>query len=136
LEYETRKKYIDIDLKLLGWKFMSGARKDCVEVEMQVTGMPKELGSGQGFVDYVLWGKDGTPLAIIEAKRTTKDAKKGTHQAWLYANCIKKMTGHRPIIFNTNGYDYFIWDYKTAPQRKVSSVFSRDDLQKLFNRRF
>jgi type I restriction enzyme, R subunit len=135
-EYETRKKYIDIDLKLLGWKFSNSSRKDCVEVEMPVVGMPKESGSGQGFVDYVLWGKDGTPLAIIEAKRTTKDAKKGTHQAWLYANCLEKMTGHRPIIFNTNGYDYFIWDDKTGPQRRVSSVFSRDDLQGLFNRGF
>src|SRR5690606_35223508 len=104
--------------------------------EMPVVGMPKELGSGQGFVDYVLWGKDGTPIAIIEAKRTIKDPKNGTHQAWLYANCIEQMTGHRPIIFNTNGYDYFIWDDKTSPQRSVSSVFSRDDLQKIYNRRF
>lgn len=135
-EYQTRKKYIDVDLKLLGWQFSQSARKDCVEEEMPVVGMPKESGSGEGFVDYVLWGKDGTPLALIEAKRTFKDARKGTHQAWLYANCIEQMTGHRPIIFNTNGYDYFIWDDKTGPQRRVCSVFSRDDLQRLFNRRF
>ncbi|MGF7060029.1 DEAD/DEAH box helicase family protein [Brassicibacter mesophilus] len=135
-EYETRKKYIDVDLKALGWRFSQSKRKDCVEVEMPVVGMPKELGSGEGFVDYVLWGKDGTPIALIEAKRTFKDARKGTHQAWLYANCIEQMTGHRPIIFNTNGYDYFIWDDKTGPQRRVSSIFSRDDLQRLFNRRF
>lgn len=135
-EYETRKKYIDVDLKLLGWKFSQTARKDCVEIEMPVIGMPKEAGSGEGFVDYVLWGKDGTPIALIEAKRTFKDARKGTHQAWLYANCIEQMTGHRPIIFNTNGYDCFIWDDKSGPQRRVSSVFSRDDLQRLFNRRF
>ena len=134
-EYATRKKYIDVDLKLLGWQFSQSARKDCVEEEMPVVGMPKESGSGEGFVDYVLWGKDGTPLAILEAKRTFKDARKGTHQAWLYANCIEQMTGHRPIIFNTNGYDCFIWDDKTGPQRPVNSVFSRDDLQKLFNRR-
>ncbi len=134
-EYQTRKRYIDVDLKLLGWKFFQSERKDCVEEEMPVAGMPKELGSGNGFVDYVLWGKDGTPIALIEAKRTFKDARKGTHQAWLYANCIEKMTGHRPIIFNTNGYDYFIWDDKTGPQRKVRGIFSRDDLQRLFNRR-
>lgn len=135
-EFATRKRYIDVDLKTLGWNFSQTSKKDCVEVEMPVVGMPKELGSGQGFVDYVLWGKDGTPIAIIEAKRTIKDPKNGTHQAWLYANCIEQMTGHRPIIFNTNGYDYFIWDDKTSPQRSVSSVFSRDDLQKIYNRRF
>jgi type I restriction enzyme R subunit len=135
-EYATRKRYIDVDLKLLGWQFSRTARKDCVEEEMPVSGMPPESGSGEGFVDYVLWGKDGTPLAIIEAKRTFKDAHQGTHQAWLYANCIEQMTGHRPIIFNTNGYDCFIWDDKTEPQRRVSSTFFRDDLQRLFNRRF
>lgn len=135
-EYETRKKYIDVDLKALGWKFSQITRRDCVEKEMPVVGMPKELGSGSGFVDYVLWGKDGTPIGLIEAKRTFKDARKGTHQAWLYANCIEQMTGYRPIIFNTNGYDWFIWDDKTGPQRRVSGVFSRDDLQRIFNRRF
>jgi type I restriction enzyme R subunit len=135
-EYETRKKYIDVDLKLLGWRFSQSTRKDCVEVEMPVTGMPRDLGSGEGFVDYVLWGKDGAPIALIEAKRTFKDARKGSHQAWLYANCIEKMTGHRPIIFNTNGYDYFIWDDKTGPQRRISGIFSKDDIQRLVNRRF
>ncbi len=135
-EYETRKKYIDVDLKLLGWNSSQSDRKDCVETEMPVEGMPKEDGVGNGFVDYVLWGKDGTPIAIIEAKRTLKDARKGKHQAWLYANCIEKMTGHRPIIFNTNGYDYYIWDDKTSPQREVSGLFSREDLEKLYNRRF
>jgi type I restriction enzyme R subunit len=135
-EYATRKKYIDIDLKLLGWQFSRTARKDCVEEEMPVSGMPRQSGSEEGFVDYVLWGKDGTPLAIIEVKRTIKDARQGTHQAWLYANCIEQMTGRRPIIFNTNGYDCYFWDDQTGPQRRVSSVFSRDDLQRLFNRRF
>lgn len=134
-EFETRKKYIDVDLRLLGWEFKQGVYRDCVEREVPVKGMPPELGSGNGFVDYVLYGKDGTPLAIIEAKRTTKDAKKGKHQAWLYANCIEEMTGHRPIIFNTNGFETYIWDDKVSPQRQVSGIFSKDDLQRLYNRR-
>lgn len=134
-EYETRKQYIDIDLKEMGWKFSQTDRRDCVETEMPVTGMPRELGSGNGFVDYVLWGKDGTPIALIEAKRTFKDPRDGKHQAWLYANCIEQMTGHRPIMFNTNGHDCYIWDDKIGPQRRVSGLFSRDDLQRMFNRR-
>ncbi|HHW12731.1 MAG TPA: DEAD/DEAH box helicase family protein [Firmicutes bacterium] len=134
-EFATRKKYIDVDLKLMGWRFSQTDRRDCVEEEMRVVGMPRESGSGEGFVDYVLWGKDGLPLAIIEAKRTFKDALDGTHQAKLYADCLEKMTGRRPIIFNTNGYDYFLWDDRTGPQRRVSGVFSRDDLQRLINRR-
>ncbi|NRY60648.1 DEAD/DEAH box helicase family protein [Clostridium beijerinckii] len=134
-EFETRRRYIDVELRLLGWEFKEGFFRDCVEREVPVKGMPKELGSGNGFVDYVLYGKDGTPLAIIEAKRTTKDAKKGKHQAWLYANCIEEMTGNRPIIFNTNGFETYIWDDKFSPQRQVSGVFSKDDLQRLYNRR-
>lgn len=135
-EFETRKKYIDVDLRLLGWEFKQGVYRDCVEREVRVTGMPKEVSeAGEGRIDYVLYGKDGTPLAIIEAKRTTKDAKKGKHQAWLYANCIEEMTGHRPIIFNTNGFETYIWDDKVSPQRQVSGVFSKDDLQRLYNRR-
>lgn len=134
-EFATRKKYIDVDLKIMGWRFSQSERRDCVEEEMPVGGMPRESGSGQGFIDYVLWGKDGLPLAIIEAKRTFKDARQGNYQAQLYADCLERMTGRRPIIFNTNGYDYFIWDDQTGPQRRVSSVFSRDDLQRLINRR-
>jgi type I restriction enzyme, R subunit len=132
-EFETRKRYIDVDLKTLGWNFSQTNRRDCVEIEMPIVGMPNV--SGTGFVDYVLWGKDGVPIAIIEAKRTLKDPKNGTHQAWLYANSIEQMTGHRPIIFNTNGYDTLVWDDKTAPQRSVSSIFSREDIQRMFNRR-
>lgn len=134
-EIKTRRKYIDLDLKLLGWEFKQGIRKDCVEIEVPVKGMPKALGSGNGFVDYVLYGKDGTPLALIEAKKTIKDAKIGEHQAKLYADCIEEMTGFRPIIFNTNGFETYIWDDQVSPQRQVSGVFSKDELQRIFNRR-
>lgn len=134
-EFETRRKYIDVDLRLLGWEFKQGVRRDCIEIEVPVTGMPAALGSGNGFVDYVLYGKDGTPLAIIEAKKTIKNAKIGTHQAKLYADCIEQMTGCRPIIFNTNGFETYMWDDQVSPQRQVSGVFSRDDLQRIYNRR-
>jgi len=127
-EFETRKKYIDVDLKLLGWTF-----GDDVREEIEVNGMPNN--QGIGFVDYVLYGKDGLPLGLIEAKRTSKDPKIGQQQAKLYADCLEHMTGRRPIMFNTNGFETFIWDDKTAPQRPVSGIFAREDLEKLMNRR-
>lgn len=68
-EFLTRKKYIDVDLKLLGWKF-----GDDVREEVELEGMPN--GEGKGVADYVLYGKDGLPLAVIEAKRTSIDPKK------------------------------------------------------------
>lgn len=127
-EYETRKKYIDVDLKMLGWTI-----GDDVLEEVEVTCMPNA--EGVGYVDYVLYGKDGLPLALIEAKRTSKDPKIGTHQAKLYADCLERMTGRRPIIFTTNGFETNIWETPDTPQRKVSGLFSRRDLEKLINRR-
>ncbi len=127
-EFLTRKKYIDVDLKLLGWVF-----GDDVQEEVELYGMPNN--EEKGFADYVLYGKDGLPLAIIEAKRTSKDSKTGTHQARLYADCLQKMTGRRPLMFTTNGFETYLWDDLTSPQRRVSGVFAKSDLEKLINRR-
>lgn len=127
-EFLTRKKYIDVDLKLLGWVFGEDVRE-----EVELDGMPNP--EGKGYADYVLYGKDGLPLAVIEAKRTSKDPKIGTQQAKLYADCLEKMTGRRPILFTTNGFETYLWEDKSAPQRKVSGIFAKADLEKLINRR-
>ena len=127
-EWATRKKYIDVDLKLLGW-FIG----ENVSIEEPVTGMPNN--NGEGFVDYVLWGKDGLPLAVVEAKRTSKDPLIGKTQAKLYADCLEKKYHRRPMMFNTNGFETYFWDDVSYPQRKVSGIFSPDDLQKLMDRR-
>ena len=127
-EADTRKSYIDVDLKAMGWQF----RVNCFE-EVPVFGMPSD--SGSGFVDYVLNGDNGKPLAVVEAKKTSVDPKVGRHQAKLYADCLESQHGQRPFIFYTNGYDTWFWDDTTYPERKVYSVFSKDDLQRLMNRR-
>jgi type I restriction enzyme R subunit len=127
-EFMTRKKYIDVDLKLLGWIF-----GDDVREEVPLKGMPNSKETG--FADYVLYGKDGLPLAIIEAKRTSKDPKIGNQQAKLYADCLENMTGRRPMMFTTNGFEFNLWDDVTSPQRKVSGIFAKADLEKLMNRR-
>ena len=131
-EYETRKKYIDVDLKLLGWE-LDGENADLWE-EYEVNDMMGTLGQ-KGYIDYVLFGKDGLPLAVIEAKRSSKDPHIGRKQAMLYADCLERKFGRRPMMFTTNGFETYFWDDRTAPQRKVSSVFSKNDLQKLMNRR-
>ncbi len=127
-EFKTRKKYIDVELKLMGWVF-----GDDVQEEVELYGMPNP--EGKGYADYVLYGRDGLPLAVIEAKRTSKDPKTGTQQAKLYADCLERMTGQRPIMFTTNGFETYFWDDVTSPQRKVSGIFSKADLEKLMNRR-
>lgn len=127
-EADTRKSIIDVDIKAMGWTF----KRDCVE-EYPVVGMSND--SGDGYVDYVLFGDNGKPLAVVEAKKTTVDPKVGQHQAYLYANCLEKMTGQRPLIFYTNGYTTWFWDDMNYPERKVYSVFSKQDLQRIMDRR-
>ncbi|MDT9720782.1 DEAD/DEAH box helicase family protein [Paenibacillus sp. ClWae2A] len=127
-EFLTRKKYIDVDLKLLGWTLGEDARE-----EVKVEGMPN--GENVGFVDYVLYGRDGLPLALIEAKRTSVNPLVGLQQAKLYADCLEQKYGQRPIMFNTNGFDTYVWDDQSSPQRRVSGMFSRNDLEKLTKRR-
>lgn len=131
-EFKTRKTYIDVDMKQMGWKF-TGADAD-VQEEYPVEGMAGIVGK-RGYCDYVLFGKDGKPLAVVEAKCSSKDPNIGRKQAVLYADCLERKFGHRPIIFTTNGFDTYFWDDKTSPQRPVSGIFSKDDLQKLINRR-
>ena len=88
-----------------------------------------------GYVDYVLFGKDGLPLAVVEAKRSSKDPNIGRKQAVLYADCLERKFGRRPMMFTTNGFETYFWDDQSSPQRKVSGIFSKSDLQKLMNRR-
>lgn len=127
-EFATRKKYIDIDLKDAGWIF----GEDCLE-EYELQGMP--FGSGIGYADYVLLGKNGKPLAVVEAKRTSKDPREGKQQARLYADCLEKMLGQRPVLFYTNGFEAHIWDDVSYPPRRVSGFYSQDELQLLIDRR-
>ena len=131
-EAETRRRYIDLSLKECGWNNLREGR----ELEYEVIGMPLSTNpSGKGYVDYVLWGDNGLPLAVVEAKKTLTNPKKGKHQAELYANCLEAMHGQRPVIFYTNGFESYIWDDLFAPEREVQGFYSKDELQLLIDRR-
>lgn len=131
-EFETRKLYIDCDLRLAGWDL----ERDLVE-ERKVHGMPVEPGNntGTGFIDYLLLGKDAKPLAIVEAKRTMYSPEKGLQQARLYARCLRAEFGYEPPIFLTNGFETFFVDDEAAPMRRVSGIFSRGELATILGRR-
>lgn len=127
-EAQTRDFLIDLLLAEAGWHLTSGRDR-----EFQVSGMPP--GTGVGFVDYVLWGDDGKPLGIIEAKRTHRDPLVGQQQAVLYADCLERQFGQRPIIFYTNGYSHWIWDDLSYPPRPVQGFYKKDELELLVQRR-
>ncbi|WP_309619201.1 DEAD/DEAH box helicase family protein [Salinibacterium sp.] len=126
-EDETRDLFIDVLLKEAGWA-LDAAR----DREFEVAGMP---GGGKGFVDYVLWGDNGLPLGLVEAKRARKDALAGQQQAKLYADRLEAAYGQRPVIFYTNGYEHFIWDDASYPPRRIDGFYSRDQLELLIQRR-
>lgn len=127
-EAQTRDSFIDQLLGEAGWPLDQPRDR-----EFPVQGMPST--SGQGFVDYVLWGDDGKPLAVIEAKRSRKDSRTGQQQAKLYADCLEATYGRRPVIFTTNGYEHWIWDDVAYPPRRISGFLKKDELQLLHQRR-
>ena len=127
-EAQTRDYFIDLLLKEAGWPLDQA--RDC---EFPVVGMPNT--AGEGFVDYVLWGDDGKPLGLVEAKRTRRDARVGQQQARLYADCLETQFGQRPVIFYSNGYEHWIWDDTRYPPRQVQGFYKKDELELLIQRR-
>lgn len=128
-EAETRDLFIDVLLREAGWLLDQAQDR-----EYEVDGMPNA--EGKGFVDYVLWGVDGLPLAVVEAKRTKKSAAVGQQQAKLYADCLEAEFGRRPAIFYTNGYEHWLWDDAGGyPPRDVQGFYTADELELLIQRR-
>ncbi len=130
-EAQTRDFFIDLMLREAGWGLKGWTNGEDIEVE--VDGMPNQ--QGKGYVDYVLWGDDGRPLAIVEAKRTKKDARLGQQQAKLYADCLEKQHGRRPVIYYSNGYETWIWDDALYPSRPVQGFHTKDELSLMVERR-
>ena len=127
-EAETRDYFIDLLLKEAGWP-LDQAR----DREFAVAGMPNH--EGQGFVDYLLWGDDGKPLGLVEAKRTRRDARAGQQQARLYADCLQRQFGQRPLIFYSNGYEHWLWDDTNYPPRAVQGFYTKAELELAIQRR-
>ena len=135
-EAETRRLYIDLMLKEAGWEVLDteGAiqpSKACIEVEVE--GMPNN--EGVGYCDYVLFGSNGLPLAVVEAKRTSASPIKGKHQAELYAMCLEKRYGIRPVIYYTNGFETYIIDGLGYPSRRLYAFHTESDLELLIQKR-
>lgn len=130
-EKETRKYIVDLLLKEAGWDLDKPEDR-----EFPVSGLPESASpSGNGKVDYVLWDDDGKPLGLVEAKRTTTDARSGQHQAKLYADALEARYGQRPLIFYTNGYDTYLYDDLNYPARQVQGFYTKDQLREVIQRR-
>ena len=134
-EFETRRQYIDLYLQEAGWDVMT--KKNVIQpqkaaIEIYVEGMPNK--SEEGYCDYVLYGKDSRPLAIVEAKKTSVDPNKGRHQVDLYAECMEKIYGYKPILYYTNGYMLYVID-GIYPDRRVYNFHTIDELELMLQKR-
>ena len=134
-EAETRAAYIDMYLREAGWEVLT--QKGVVlpgkaGIEIEVGSMPNN--AGVGYCDYVLYDRAGKPLAVIEAKKTSKDPQVGRHQADLYAESLKEKFGYKPVIYYTNGYEAHVID-GVYPDRKVTAFHTLEELERMIQRR-
>ncbi|MEM8643090.1 MAG: DEAD/DEAH box helicase family protein [Cyanobacteria bacterium P01_G01_bin.54] len=127
-EADTRKYLIDVLLREAGWTLTDPNSR-----EYPVTGMPSKSGTGK--VDYVLWGDDGKPLALVEAKRASRDPRDGKTQAKRYADCLEQQFGQRPLIFYTNGHETHLWDDRNYPERPIQGFLKKHELERSIYRR-
>jgi len=126
-ELETRRFKIDLLLREAGWRL-----EDQRDREFEVSGMP---GGKVGYVDYVLWGDDGLPLAVVEAKKAMLSPLQGQQQAKLYADCLEATYGRRPLIVYSNGFEHWLWDDAYYPPRRAQGFLTKDELGLLIQRR-
>lgn len=132
----TRKYLIDYMLQEAGWMVLDEkglVRSSAACIEVEVEGMPST--SGKGYADYVLMGRGNKPLAVIEAKSTVHEVGEGRRQALLYADCLEKKYGQRPVIYYTNGYQTKVIDGLGYMDRAVCSFHSMNDLERLIAKR-
>ena len=135
-EAETRRLYIDAYLKEAGWDVLE-TENQCIAgkagIEIEVDGMPNP--SGKGYCDYVLFGKDGKPLAVVEAKKTGASIGAGRHQVGLYGECLKAKYGYTPVLYYTNGYEIRCMDGLYPDSRPLMGFHRIDELERMIQRR-
>jgi len=139
-EFRTRIEKIDVSLKESGWKVKNRAQV-ISEVDTKQSNFKKRYYKvveetlkndlESKYADYLLLDSNNDPLAIIEAKRTSKDPIVGQKQAELYAQDVKNQTGNNLFIYLTNGYEILFWNKPYENPRTVRGFHSRDDLERI-----
>ena len=130
-ERQARQEQIDRQLGHAGWAF--GSRRLITEFLVPIPSGIREPGAGERrtveFADYALLDRLGRPLAIVEAKRSSRDPLEGERQA--ADEAIRQKSGSDPFVFLANGNEIWFGHRKLYPPRKVSGFFTEDDLLRL-----
>lgn len=137
-ESTTRKEIIDIRLRAAGWNVADRTQvleEFFVPSAVDQSGAPSPVAGDNGsreFSDYVLLGKNGKPLAIVEAKKSSTNAELGREQAKQYSHSIQAGNGgDLPFCFHTNGHEIFFWNLGETPPQRVHGFPTRQDLERL-----
>lgn len=117
-EAETRYNLIDPMIEKAGWNL---ADRRSVGFEIPVDGY--DAAPINGITDYCLFRENGEVLAVIEAKRTRRDARVGKEQLLQYLTKIEAKQNFRPFGFLCNGDDIWFWDSVSYPDRPVAGFF-------------
>jgi type I site-specific restriction endonuclease len=135
-EAQTRSELIDQQLAQSS-RNVKDPTQDVEEFDI-LTALPEGVAEtrtpyeGHQFSDYALLGKHRKPPAVVEAKKTSRDAAIGREQAKEYCDNIQKqLGGELPFCFYTNCYATYFWDLENAPPRKIIGFPTRDDLERL-----
>lgn len=140
-EFQTRRQKIDVLLREQGWDVEDRSiiltEVDTKQSDFCTQDYKRMSGTLQNnleskYVDYLLLDSVGSPIAIIEAKRTSKDPLISAQtQAEEYANDIKNQIGRDVFIFMSNGYEIWFLDRERYGPRMVKGFFSQRDLERL-----
>lgn len=132
-EAHTRKNLTDKQLAVAGWSREQGNLLEELRLDSKLGQLAETLAiyqTSREFVDYTLLGRNGKPLAIVEAKRSSRDPEAGKRQALDYAQHIKEAFGFEPFIFLTNGVKTLFLDREPFPLREITGFFTLEDLEK------
>lgn len=132
-ERQTRQEKIDLQLGRAGWAV--GSRQLITELLIErdatVEEPPDAYRSSNEFADYALFDQLGRPIAIVEAKKSSRDPLEGERQAADYADALRAKHGTDPFVFLANGDEIWFWHRNLYPPRKVSGFFNEEDLLRL-----
>ncbi|WYL96543.1 MAG: DEAD/DEAH box helicase family protein [Gloeotrichia echinulata IR180] len=125
-EANTREKSIDPALQKAGWNLTN---PDQVKIEIPVDGY--DAAPWNGVTDYCLYQPNGEVIAVVEAKRQSRDPQIAQAQVEHYVTEIEKHQSFRPFAFLTNGVEVYFWDVGNSAKRQVAGFFSPADLENL-----
>ena len=125
-EGETRKNLIDPALEKAEWILSDRSQ---VGLEIPVDGYDAE--PWNGVTDYCLYQPNGEVIAVVEAKRQSRDPRVAEQQVRHYVTEIAKHQSFQPFAFLSNGRETYFWDVDTETKQQVAGFFSLKDLENL-----